>query len=446
MLVSTNILRAALSRMLYGNPSHKLCLIGVTGTNGKTTTATLLWQLFESMGCKCGLISTVVYRIHDRTLPATHTTPSLLSINKLLAEMVKSGCKYCFMEVSSHAIVQRRNEGLHFQGGIFTNITHDHLDYHKTFNEYIRAKKLFFDGLPPTAFALTNHDDRNGAVMLQNCKAHKHTYALRSMADFKCRIVEQQLDGTLLNINGTEFWTPLIGNFNAYNVCSVYGTATLLMDNDDATGNDPASIIQHLSALTGAAGRFERIASPSGIVGIVDYAHTPDALQNVIDTINKLITDNGQCTMDNDPNPNSKDNYPLSIIHYPLITVVGCGGDRDRSKRPIMARIAARGSARAILTSDNPRTEQPEAILQEMVNGLSADEAKNVLVIADRRQAIKSAVALARKGDIILIAGKGHEDYQIIGTTKHHFDDKEELRQAFDIAPIVANDLNDIKD
>jgi UDP-N-acetylmuramoyl-L-alanyl-D-glutamate--2,6-diaminopimelate ligase len=420
----------SIASAFYGHPSRKLRLVGVTGTNGKTTTATLLWQLFERMGYRCGLISTVVYRIHEQTENATHTTPSAICINQLLKRMVDAGCQYCFMEVSSHSVVQKRIAGLHFSGGIFTNLTHDHLDYHKTFAEYLQAKKGFFDALPSDAFALTNIDDRNGNIAVQNTAARRYTYALRSAADFKCRIIEQQMDGTLLNINGTELWTPLIGEFNAYNLCGVYGASLLLTDllpsmltdvdvdvdvdiNADAdTGKErAAAILQHISALTGAVGRFERIAK-NGITGIVDYAHTPDALQNVLDTANKLLTNAGHSGA--------------------LITVVGCGGDRDRTKRPVMAQIAARHSTRAILTSDNPRTEDPQAILDDMSAGLNAEDMKRVLVVADRRSAIRTAATLARSGDIVLVAGKGHEDYQIVGKTKRHFDDREELQQALE--------------
>ncbi|MDR3365387.1 MAG: UDP-N-acetylmuramoyl-L-alanyl-D-glutamate--2,6-diaminopimelate ligase [Prevotellaceae bacterium] len=385
----------------YGNPSQKLKLVGVTGTNGKTTTATLLYHLFKALGYKVGLISTVVYLIDDERVEATHTTPDAAAINSMLHKMVERGCAYCFMEVSSHAIVQRRVEGLRFAGGIFSNITHDHLDYHRTFEEYIKAKKTFFDELPKEAFALTNADDRNGRVMVQNTKAQVKTYALRTLADFKCRIVEQRLDGMLLDVNGTELWTRLIGDFNAYNVSAIYGAAILL----GAPHDEVARII---SALGAVAGRFEYVRSEGGITAIVDYAHTPDALKNVLSTINRLRR-SGQ----------------------KIITVVGCGGDRDRTKRPIMAREAAENSDRVILTSDNPRSEDPEAILAEMYAGVSDEARRKTLTIAGRRDAIKAAVMLAEKDDLILVAGKGHENYQIIGTKKFHFDDKETLQAVF---------------
>jgi UDP-N-acetylmuramoyl-L-alanyl-D-glutamate--2,6-diaminopimelate ligase len=385
----------------YDNPSQKLKLVGVTGTNGKTTTATLLYHLFKALKYKVGLISTVVYLIDDERVEATHTTPDGVSINKMLHEMVERGCSYCFMEVSSHAIAQRRIDGLHFAGGIFSNITHDHLDYHKTFEEYIKVKKSFFDGLPKDAFALTNADERNGKVMVQNTKAQIKTYALHTLADFKCSIVEQHLDGMLLDINGTELWTKLIGDFNAYNVSAIYGAAILL-------GAPHDEALRIISTLGAVAGRFEYVRSPGGITAIVDYAHTPDALKNVLSTINRLRRSGQQ-----------------------IITVVGCGGDRDRTKRPIMAHEATENSDRVILTSDNPRSENPDAILAEMYAGVSDEARKKTLSITDRREAIKTAVMLANKGDIILVAGKGHENYQIIGTKKFHFDDKEALKEAF---------------
>ena len=391
----------------YGNPSHRLQLVGVTGTNGKTTTATLLYELFEMLGHKAGLISTVVYKIHRRPLEATHTTPDALRLNELLAAMVSEGCTHCFMEVSSHAAQQQRISGLRFAGGIFTNLTHDHLDYHKTFAEYLKAKQSFFDLLPPQAFALTNIDDRNGRIITQNTRARIHTYALRSFADFHCKIIEQQLDGTLLDINGAQFWTRLIGDFNACNICAIYAAASLLT-NASGSPETSAALLAHISALQAVAGRFEYIRRADGALAIVDYAHTPDALQNVLDTINRLRRD-GQS----------------------VIAVAGCGGDRDRTKRPLMARIAAEGSTTAILTSDNPRTENPQAILDDMTAGLSPEAMRRTLVIADRRQAIRTAAALAQSSSIILIAGKGHEDYQIVGTTKSHFDDREEVRRAF---------------
>ena len=383
----------------YGHPSRRLKLVGVTGTNGKTTTATLLYRMFRRLGYKAGLISTVVYCVDDREIPSTHTTPDSIRLNAMMAEMVEAGCDYCFMEVSSHSLVQHRTAGLAFVGGIFSNITHDHLDYHKTFAEYIRAKKLFFDGLPAGAFALTNADDRNGLVMVQNTKATVKTYALQSFADFRCRIVETLLDGMLLNLDGSEVWVKFLGRFNAYNLTSVYATALLLGARRD-------EVLRILSDLTSVDGRFEPIHSKEGVTAIVDYAHTPDALQNVIGTINEI---------------RKKDQR--------LYVVVGCGGNRDATKRPEMAKIAVDGSDMAVLTSDNPRLEEPGAIIEQMKSGL--EPSARYLAITDRREAIKAAVALARPGDIILVAGKGHETYQDVGGVKHHFDDREEVRAAF---------------
>lgn len=383
----------------YGHPSRRLKLVGVTGTNGKTTTATLLYRMFRKLGYKAGLISTVVYCVDDREIPSTHTTPDSIRLNGMMAEMVEAGCDYCFMEVSSHSLVQHRTAGLTFVGGIFSNITHDHLDYHKTFAEYIRAKKLFFDRLPAGAFALTNTDDRNGMVMVQNTKATVKTYALQSFADFRCRIVETLLDGMLLNLDGSEVWVKFLGRFNAYNLTSVYATALLLGARRD-------EVLRILSDLTSVDGRFEPIHSKEGITAIVDYAHTPDALQNVIGTINEI---------------RKKDQK--------LYVVVGCGGNRDATKRPEMAKIAVDGSDMAVLTSDNPRLEKPGAIIEQMKSGL--EPGARYLAITDRREAIKAAVALARPGDIILVAGKGHETYQDVGGVKHHFDDREEVRAAF---------------
>ena len=383
----------------YGHPSRRLKLVGVTGTNGKTTTATLLYRMFRRLGYKAGLISTVVYCVDDREIPSTHTTPDSIRLNAMMAEMVEAGCDYCFVEVSSHSLVQHRTAGLAFVGGIFSNITHDHLDYHKTFAEYIRAKKLFFDGLPAGAFALTNADDRNGMVMVQNTKATVKTYALQSFADFRCRIVETLLDGMLLNLDGSEVWVKFLGRFNAYNLTSVYATALLLGARRD-------EVLRILSDLTSVDGRFEPIHSKEGVTAIVDYAHTPDALQNVIGTINEI---------------RKKDQR--------LYVVVGCGGNRDATKRPEMAKIAVDGSDMAVLTSDNPRLEEPGAIIEQMKSGL--EPGARYLAITDRREAIKAAVALARPGDIILVAGKGHETYQDVGGVKHHFDDREEVRAAF---------------
>jgi UDP-N-acetylmuramoyl-L-alanyl-D-glutamate--2,6-diaminopimelate ligase len=386
----------------YDNPSQKLSLVGITGTNGKTTTATLLYKLFTQLGYTCGLISTVEYRIGNTVYPSTHTTPDTISLNQLLANMVEQDCDFCFMEVSSHAVVQQRISGLQFAGGIFSNITHDHLDYHGTFDQYIKAKKGFFDQLPPSAFALTNTDDKRGNVMLQNTPAHKYTYALKTPADFKARILENVLSGLVLHIDGEEFYSRLIGEFNAYNLLAVYGAAILL-------GEAKMNVLTTLSNLSPAEGRFDTIRHPKQqIIGIIDYAHTPDALQKVLETINTTRTNNGQ-----------------------IITVIGCGGDRDRSKRPIMAKVACQLSDRVILSSDNPRTESPEAILQDMQAGVEPQYARKTLSIVNRREAIKTAVALAQNGDIILIAGKGHEKYQEINGIKHPFDDKEELEKAF---------------
>lgn len=383
----------------YGNPSGKLKLVGITGTNGKTTTATLLYDLFSRMGYPSGLISTVVYRIGSLEKPSTHTTPDAIRLNAMLAEMAETGCEYCFMEVSSHSIVQKRIAGLEFTGGVFTNITHDHLDYHGTFAEYIKAKKQFFDGLPKGSFALVNIDDRNGSVMAQNTKAKVSTLSLRSPADFKCRIIETHFDGMLLNIDGSEVWVKLLGKFNAYNILSVYAAAYLL-------GADKNEILTGLSALTAVNGRFEYIRSPKGITAIVDYAHTPDALQNVIDTINEIRSPG-----------------------HRLITVVGCGGNRDAAKRPVMARIAGLGSDLTILTSDNPRNERPEDIISEMKTGI--EPGTKYLAVTDRREAIRTASMMAEGKDIILIAGKGHENYQEIKGVRSHFDDKEEIAKAF---------------
>lgn len=384
----------------FDNPTKKLKLVGVTGTNGKTTTATLLYRMVNMLGGKSGLISTVCNYVGDQQIPSTHTTPDAMQLNQLFAQMVDAGCTHCFMEVSSHAIVQHRTEGLVFAGGIFTNITHDHLDYHKTFDEYIRAKKQFFDELPKTAFAITNIDDRNGRVMLQNTAAKVNTYSLRSMADFKCRIIEQQIDGMLLNIDNTEVWTKLIGDFNAYNMLAVYSVGRLL-------GFDKQDLLMILSEMNPVNGRFEHVLSPTGIMAVVDYAHTPDALENVITTIHKF-KQSGK-----------------------LITVVGAGGNRDKTKRPIMAHIAVQGCEMVILTSDNPRFEEPEDILNDMKKGVDAKQVGKVLTIVDRREAIRTACLLARKGDVVLIAGKGHETYQEIKGVKHHFDDKEEVAEIF---------------
>ena len=386
----------------FDNPSEKLKLIGITGTNGKTTTVTLLFNLFKGLGYQVGLLSTVENKINNVVIPSTHTTPDALSLNELLHQMVEQGCQYVFMEVSSHAIVQHRITGLNFTGAAFSNITHDHLDYHKTFDEYIKAKKLFFDHLPTDAFALTNKDDKNGMVMLQNTRAKKYTYALKSLADFKCRVIENHLNGLLLNIDNQEVWIKLIGSFNAYNALVVYAMAILLKQ-------DKVQVLTTLSNLNSVEGRFQYLKSKSGIIAIVDYAHTPDALKNVLETVKDIRTGNEQ-----------------------VITVIGCGGDRDSAKRPVMARIACEFSNRTILTSDNPRTENPEDILNQMQSGLSPVELKNALRISDRKEAIKTAVAFAKEGDILLIAGKGHEKYQEIDGVKHHFDDFEIIKELFE--------------
>ena len=391
---------ADLAAAFYDYPSRELKLVGITGTNGKTTTATLLYDLVRALGYKAGLISTVVYRIEGREVEATHTTPDSIRLNALMREMADAGCEFCFMECSSHAIVQERTRGLSFAGGIFSNITHDHLAYHKTFAEYIRAKKRFFDMLPAGSFALTNLDDRNGRVMVQNTAAAVHTYSLRGMADFRCRIVETHLDGMLLRIDGQEVWVGLLGRFNAYNLLAVYGTAVLL-------GLDRSEVLRVLSTLRPVSGRFEIVRAANGTTAVVDYAHTPDALENVLRTIEEIRTPQQQ-----------------------LLVVCGCGGDRDRTKRPEMAQIAVQYASTAIFTSDNPRHESPEAILDEMVAGL--DPGTRYLRIADRAEAIRTAVMLSHPGDVILVAGKGHETYQIIGDVKHHFDDREEVRRAFE--------------
>jgi UDP-N-acetylmuramoyl-L-alanyl-D-glutamate--2,6-diaminopimelate ligase len=385
----------------FNNPSEKLKLVGITGTNGKTTTVTLLFNLFRGLGYHVGLLSTVENKINNTIIPSTHTTPDALSLNELLAKMVDAGCQYAFMEVSSHAIVQHRITGINFAGAAFSNITHDHLDYHKTFDEYIKAKKTFFDHLNEDAFALTNADDRNGMVMLQNTKAKKQTYALKSIADYKCRIIENHLNGLLLSIDGQEVWVKLIGSFNAYNVLVVYAISQLLH-------KDKVQVLTTLSNLNSVEGRFQYVKSKTGIVAIVDYAHTPDALKNVLETIKNIRTGNEQ-----------------------VITIVGCGGDRDAAKRPIMAQIACEYSNKTILTSDNPRSENPEDILNQMQVGVSPVDVKKTLRITDRREAIKTAVALASTGDIILIAGKGHEKYQEILGVKHPFDDFEIIKELF---------------
>jgi UDP-N-acetylmuramoyl-L-alanyl-D-glutamate--2,6-diaminopimelate ligase len=385
----------------YDFPSSKMTLVGVTGTNGKTTIATLLYQLFRELGHKSGLLSTVCNYINDTAIEATHTTPDALALNELLAQMVDAGCEYAFMEVSSHSVDQQRIAGLEFDGGIFTNITRDHIDYHLTFENYLKAKKQFFDELPTGTFALTNADDKNGLVMLQNTKAKKYSYSLRGMADFKTRILEHSFEGMLLDMNDKEVNVSFIGKFNASNLSAVFGAAVLL-------GQDELEVLRIISSLHSVSGRFETLHAPSGYTAIVDYAHTPDALTNVIGTINQILQGNGR-----------------------LITVVGCGGNRDKGKRPMMAREAVNGSWKAILTSDNPRFEEPQDILNEMLAGLDPVDKAKSLTIVDRREAIKTACALAQAGDVVLVAGKGHEDYQIIQGVKYHFDDKEEVRKCF---------------
>ena len=385
----------------YNNPSEKMTLVGITGTNGKTSTCTMLYNLFTSLGYTCGLISTVEYIIGKTTYTSTHTTPDPIRLNALMQEMQEASCSYCFMEVSSHAVVQGRTNGLHFAGGVFTNITHDHLDYHGTFDNYIKAKKKFFDQLPVDAFALTNKDDRNGQIMLQNSPAPRYTYALHSAADFTCKILESDFEGLLLKIESEETWFALIGKFNAYNLLAVYSTAFLL-------GIDRFEILTHLSKQGRVNGRFEVYRSPKGIIGIVDYAHTPDALENVLSTIQHIRTGNEQ-----------------------LLSITGCGGNRDMEKRPVMGKVAARMSDKVIFTSDNPRNEDPNDIIEEMQNGVDPLDYKKVLKISDRKEAIKTAVMLSKPKDIILLAGKGHETYQDINGIKYPFDDRQVLIDIF---------------
>lgn len=385
----------------YGHPSSKLKLVGVTGTNGKTTTATLLYEIARLEGYKAGLLSTVCNYVDGKAIPTTHTTPDPLTLNALLAEMVDAGCDYAFMEVSSHAAEQQRIAGVRFAGGVFSNLTRDHLDYHGTVDNYMNAKKKFFDMLPADAFALVNADDKAGAYMLQNTKAHTYTYSLRTQADFHCKILETRLDGTLMLLNGRDVEVQFTGRFNAYNLTAVYGAAIL-------TGFKPEEVLVNMSRLVPVAGRFQTMQSPSGFTAIVDYAHTPDALVNVLDTIRDIVGAEGE-----------------------IITVVGAGGDRDHGKRPMMAREAACRSDRLILTSDNPRTEQPDAIINDMKAGLSASELSRTICITDRAEAIRTACALAGKGMVILVAGKGHETYQEINGVRHHFDDREVLAGTF---------------
>lgn len=390
--------------LFYGDPSRRLRLVGVTGTNGKTTIATLLYEMFRKMGHRCGLISTVCNYIDGERLPADHTTPDPIELNSLLARMVAEGCEYAFMECSSHAIAQKRIGGLAFAGGIFTNLTRDHLDYHKTFENYRNAKKAFFDGLPKTAFAITNADDKNGMVMVQNTKAVVKTYSTRSMADFKGRLLECHFEGMYLEIDGREVGVQFIGKFNLSNLLAVYGAAVML-------GKQPDDVLVVMSTLHSVSGRLEPIRSPEGFTAIVDYAHTPDALENVLAAIHEVLGGKGR-----------------------VITVCGAGGNRDKGKRPLMAQEAVRQSDTVIITSDNPRFEDPQDIIADMLAGLDARQMKKVVSIADRREAIRTACMMARKGDVVLVAGKGHEDYQEIRGVKHHFDDKEELRKVMGLA------------
>ena len=387
--------------IFYGNPSEKLKLVGVTGTNGKTTIATLLYNMFRKLGYKCGLLGTVCNYIEGEAIPADHTTPDPIELNALLSKMVEAGCQYAFMECSSHAIHQKRIGGLKFAGGIFTNLTRDHMDYHKTVENYRNAKKAFFDGLPKSAFAITNADDKNGMVMVQNCKAQIKTYSTRSMADFRAHILECHFEGMYLEIDGHEVGVQFIGKFNASNLLAVYGAAVML-------GQKPEDILIALSTLKSVSGRLEPIQSPEGYTAIVDYAHTPDALENVLKAIHEVLNGKGK-----------------------VITVCGAGGNRDKGKRPLMAQEAVKQSDKVIITSDNPRFEEPQDIINDMLAGLDKQQMKKVVSIVDRREAIRTACMMAEKGDVILIAGKGHEDYQEIKGVKHHFDDKEVVKEIF---------------
>ena len=390
-----------LATSFYGTPSQKLKLVGVTGTNGKTTIATLLYELFRKMGHRCGLLSTVCNYIDGTPYPSTHTTPDAISLNRLLAQMVEAGCEYAFMEVSSHALAQQRVGGLEFAGGIFTNLTRDHMDFHENMENYLKAKKSFFDNLPRNAFAITNLDDKNGPVMVQNCHADVKNYSTRTICDFRARLVETHLDGMLLEFNNREFATLLTGRFNISNLLAIYGAAVEL-------GKDPEEVLRVLSTLKPVSGRFETLHSPEGFSAIVDYAHTPDAIKNVLGTVNDVLRGRGN-----------------------IITVIGAGGNRDKGKRPIMAVEAVKGSQRVILTSDNPRNEDPQDIINDMLAGLDNEQKKKVIAITDRKEAIKTACAFAQKGDVIVVAGKGHENYQEINGVKHHFDDKEIINEIF---------------
>lgn len=400
-VASTEDAVGKVATLFYGDPSRKLKLVGVTGTNGKTTIATLLYNMFRKFGHKCGLLSTVCNYIEGEAIPADHTTPDPIELNRLLAQMVDAGCEYAFMECSSHAIAQKRIGGLKFAGGLFTNLTRDHLDYHKTFENYRDAKKAFFDGLDKDAFAITNADDKNGQIMVQNCKAQVKTYSTRTMADFKAKIIECHFEGMYLDINGKEVGVQFIGKFNVSNLLAVYGAAVML-------GKKPEDILLILSTLKSVNGRLEPIHSPEGYTVIVDYAHTPDALENVLNAIHEVLNGKGK-----------------------VITVCGAGGNRDKGKRPLMAQEAVKQSDKVIITSDNPRFEEPQDIINDMLAGLDQKQMKKVLSIVDRREAIRTACMLAEKGDVILIAGKGHEDYQEIKGVKHHFDDKEVVKEIF---------------
>ena len=392
----------SIATAFYGDPSKRFQLVGVTGTNGKTTIATTLYNMFRHMGHKAGLLSTVVNYIDGEAIPTEHTTPDPITLNQLLAQMADAGCEYVFMEVSSHSIVQNRIGGLTFAGGVFTNITRDHLDYHKTFENYIKAKKLFFDQLPSDAFAITNIDDKNGMVMVQNTKATVKTYSVQQAADFKAKIIECHFEGMYLEVNGREVGVQFIGKFNVYNLLAVYATAIML-------GKESEDVLVAMSCMKPVSGRLEAINAPGGFTAIVDYAHTPDALENVLNAIHGVLEGKGK-----------------------LITVCGAGGNRDKGKRPLMAQEAVRQSDKVIITSDNPRFEEPQDIINDMVAGLNKDEMKRVLTIADRREAIRTACMMATRGDVILIAGKGHEDYQEVKGVKHHFDDREEVRRCFE--------------
>lgn len=401
---NTEDIAGVLATHYFGNPTKRMKLIGVTGTNGKTTIATLLYRIFERMGYKCGLCSTVCNYINGKAFPTECTTPDPITLNRLLGQMADEGCEYAFMEVSSHSVAQKRIAGLSFSGGVFTNLTRDHLDYHKTFGQYRDAKKAFFDVLPKNAFAIVNADDKNGAVMVQNTKAEKKTYSLRAAADFKARILEESFEGMNLDVDGQEVSVQFVGRFNVSNLLAVYATIVML-------GIEKQEALVQMSAMKPVNGRFETIRSAKGVTAIVDYAHTPDALANVLDTINEVLQHRGQCW-----------------------TVCGAGGNRDKGKRPLMAQEAVKGSDRVIITSDNPRFEDPQEIINDMLNGLDDAQRRSVLSIVDRREAIRTACMLAQPGDVILVAGKGHEDYQIIQGVKHHFDDHEVIREAFGIS------------